>query len=454
MTALADAPPAALPVRAWIAFVLVALAGQAWLLTNPGYFSHDEIQWGAFAQAGPLAALDWQTFADWRAFQFRPLTFDLWLLLSRALFASPTAMHALFVLLGTSIGAGLLTLLARLHVAPRVAVVAALAFVLGPVAMYTHGWVATLADLLWVGAGMLAANLVLAWGARGRTRAIAVAVAALTVLALLAKEAAIVFPALAVLAWLSSGRRREWAVAAIASGVPVAIYLALRAGVILFAARPVGAYAWSPWAIPAQWLSYQVFPLEPAVLEPVNALGVSGRHLGIVIVLLIVLWTLVARANWRALMWGLLGGALALGPVLVLRSPSNQYAYAQAAVVAGALAVAWPRLGRGGKALVVFLLVVSTWHGMNIARQMHRIGELQARFSPALAEAVAQADAAVVRVRLPVRDTWVYARLGHEIPAYAGVVMKDRVVMVASDDPGPADYTVAEDGSLVAEEGM
>jgi hypothetical protein len=447
MPNVADAPLAAVPLRAWAAFLLVALAGQAWLLANPGYFSHDELQWAAFAQAGPLASLGWQHLGDWRTFQFRPLTFDLWLLLSRALFATPWAMHAVFVALGTAIGGGLLALLVRLRVAPRVAVVFALAFVLGPVAMYTHGWVATLADLLWVGAGMLAANVVVRRGG-AQPRAMAVIVAILATLALLAKEAAVVLPALAGLAWLLSGRRREWAIATIASGIPVAIYLALRAGVILYSPRPEGVYAWSLLSIPAQWLAYQAYPLEPSVLEPQNALGVSRKQLVVALVLLAALWAVVARAHWRAAAWGLVGGALALGPVLLLQSPATHYAYAQSAVVAGALAVAWPRLGRVGRAVVGFALVVMLWHGVNVARQVHRVGVLQAKFSPALAAAVAQAGGAPVRVRLPVLDDWVYARLTHEIPAYAGVAIGDRVVVVAAGDPATVDYTIDADGGL------
>jgi hypothetical protein len=443
-------PPVAAPARTWILFVLVALAGQFLLLANPGYFSHDELQWGAFAQAGSLAQLDWQDFGDWRAFQFRPLAFDLWLLLSRALFATPWAMHALFVAIGTAIGAGLLALLARLGVAWRVAVVAALAFVLGPVAMYTHGWTATLADLLWVGLAMIGANVVVRADAM-RPLMLAVIVAALTALALLAKEAAVVLPTLAALAWGLSGRRREWLVATIASGVPVALYLALRAGVILFAPRAGGAYAWSLASIPEQWAAYQLYPYVPTLLESINAMQVPAKRQAIVLVLSCVMWCLVARAHWRAAAWGLLGGALALGPVLLLQFPSNQYAYASAAVVAGALALAWPWLGRAGKGVLVLMLVLSSWHGVNVARQMHRVGVLQARFSPALAAAVANADTPVVRVRLPGKDFWVYQRLAHDIPSYAGVVMKDRVVVVMHDDPAPADYVIGEDGVLVPE---
>jgi hypothetical protein len=53
-----------------------------------------------------------------------------------------------------------------------------------------------------------------------------------------------------------------------------------------------------------------------------------------------------------------------------------------------------------------------------------------------------------VRVRLPADDTWVYARLTHEIPAYAGVPMQGRVVVVAPDDPAAVDYTIDADGAL------
>jgi hypothetical protein len=365
----------------------------------------------------------------------------------RWLFALPWAMHAVFVALGTAIGAGLLALLARLRVAPAVATVFALAFVLGPVAAYTHGWVATLADLLWVGAGMLGANLVLRWGGTApRTGAIAAAVALLTTLALLAKEAAIVLPALAGLAWLLSGRRREWGVATIASGVPVVVYLALRVGVILFSPRPEGVYAWSVLSVPGQWLAYQAYPLAP-VLEPQNALvSVSRTHLFGAFALLVAMWAAVARAHWRAATWGLLGGAMALGPVLLLQSPATHYAYAQSVVVAGALAVAWPRLGRPGRALVALVLVLTTWHGFAVSRQMHRVGVLQARFSPALAAAVAQAGGAPVRVRLSAGDEWVYLRLSHEIPSYAGVAIGDRVQLVGPQEA--ADYDIAADGGL------
>src|SRR5690606_27760895 len=62
-----------------LAFVLVGLA-QLPLVSNPGYFSHDELQWAAYAAAG--VRIDWLAFDT---FQYRPLTFTTWTALSRAL---------------------------------------------------------------------------------------------------------------------------------------------------------------------------------------------------------------------------------------------------------------------------------------------------------------------------------------------------------------------------------
>ena len=93
------------PTVAWV--VLAALLLQWPLAFNPGYFSHDELQWAAFADGDLLAP--WRDVA---AFQYRPLTFSLWMLLSRLLFDTPVAFHAVLVAWG-SLHAGLLFAIGR-----------------------------------------------------------------------------------------------------------------------------------------------------------------------------------------------------------------------------------------------------------------------------------------------------------------------------------------------------
>ncbi|HET8818344.1 MAG TPA: hypothetical protein VFM73_02245, partial [Xanthomonadaceae bacterium] len=193
--------PSDRPGRAWVlpvlAFTLVA-AAQLPLALNPGYFSHDELQWAAFAANG--ASADWTAIDQ---FQYRPLTFGLWLWLSRALFDAPPLFHAVLVAAGAA-NAALAALVARrLGAPPGPALAGAMLFGVGPHAMYVHGWIGTIGDVLWLGLGLLAAWL--ATWRRLPPVAAAIATAAATLLALTAKEAAVAIPALLVLgAWLAA----------------------------------------------------------------------------------------------------------------------------------------------------------------------------------------------------------------------------------------------------------
>ncbi|WP_249475524.1 hypothetical protein [Luteimonas galliterrae] len=426
-------------------FVAVLLA-QWPLVFNPGYFSHDELQWAAFAQQpeGPFSV--GPLWAGVQSFQYRPLTFTLWLWLSRLLFDHPYAFHGLMVALGGANAALLAVLLRRFGATAAASAAGALAFALGAYAAHTHGWVGTLADLIWVGCALSIALIV----QRDRQPWISMlATAALTSLALLAKEAAVVIPALLALAWLFLQHRTAWGRAAWAALLPVAIYLALRIGVILFSPRPAANYGWSLAFVPQRWLEYQLFPPNPTKME---AGGTLARGFGDGRVLAaIVLWLALAWALWRAgprwLSGFLLAGAAALGPVLILAESANQYGYGFAAVTAAICAAAWPRMRRFGKTVLVILALLGLWHGFNIVRRMHNAGEVQAVFSPALAELVRERGDTTIRLRsADPSQRWLFDRLTHEIPSYRGVPIGSRVhLMQAGED---ADYAIETDGRL------
>lgn len=429
-------------------FVVIAALLQLPLILNPGYYSHDELQWAALADVAPGARLPWVEWLNWQVFQFRPLTLNLWLELSHLFFKQPIAFHALWVALGIGNGLLLLRLMQRLKVADAPALLFALGFTLGPYAAYTHGWVATLADLLWVGSGLTIAHVML-WADDHPARhwpACAIAFV-FTTLALLSKESAIVLPALLALAWLLSGRPRLLRDATIATALPVAVYLSLRLDIILFASRPTGAYQWSFLSIPKQWLMYQLYPLVPSVVEiHVLLLTTSTQHLLWAGALCLTLAILAFRANARAGLLLVIGGGMALGPVLLLEIPADHYGYGFAVVSMLALALAWAGLGRVGRSLAVLFVIVCVWHGINVQRDLRADGERQARFSPALAHAVATATHVPIRLHLSGHHDWVYLRATHEIVRYAGVPIGDRVQLVGADEA--ADYDIQPDGSL------
>lgn len=428
-----------------LVFSLVVL-GQWPLASNPGYFSHDELQWAAYAAEG-------RTF-DWGAthlFQYRPLTFSTWLWLSSLLFGTPPAFHSVLVAAG-AVNAALACLLAlRLGARPVAAVVGAALFGLGPHAMYVHGWIGTIGDVLWVGLGLGA--MLVASSRRLPVAATGVLVATCVALALLAKEAAVsIAPLMALVAWLGtapdSAARRRWTVATVVAGVVVAAWLGWRLEALLAApAQPGTAYSLAAGHVPLRWLEQFLFLPDPAVPE-VHVVLADGWDKRAVVAALLWIGALVAlsRAGWRWAVALLLGGTAALAPALPLASGANQYGYGFACVVTLVAACAWPRVPAWGRALLTLAGLLVLWHGVAVMSQVRAVGERQARFSPAVAAALEDRDTVLRLGMEDESDRWMYQRLVHDIPHYDGVRFGDRVRLA---QPGePADAIVREDGSL------
>ncbi|HET6552162.1 MAG TPA: hypothetical protein VFG49_01375 [Dyella sp.] len=435
--------------KPWTLFVLAVLGVlllQSPLIFNPGYLSHDELQWAYYATHSPGGFFGNGLWGDIHAFQYRPLTFSLWMVLSRHLFEHPYAFHAVLVMWG-AINTGLLAqLLRRAGAEFHIALLGALVFALGPYASYIHGWVGTIADLIWLSCalsiGLVAMHARRAW-------VIVAIVSALTTVALLSKEAAIVIPVLVLLAWWFSGRQRAWGIAMFAAGAPVAIYLALRLGSILFSKATTGSiYQWSFASIPVRWLEYQLFPVLTSRLGAGDFLqkGFGSQQIQMACVGWLLLVAALWRVGWRWVAAFVLGGAAALGPVLLLGGAANQYGYGFAAVTAGVVALAWREMPRVSRVIVAIYALFCVWHGVNIVRSTHDIGVKQSHFSPALAQAV-KASTSIVRLRPEVeKDRWIYERLTFDIPGYQGVAIGGRVQLVSGDEA--SDYLITSQGDL------
>lgn len=428
----------------WMVLVL-ALLGQWPLLLNPGYFSHDELQWAAAADVPAGAPLPWFPWTAVDVYQYRPLTFNLWLWLSHRLFDAPQGFHAVCVLWG-SINAMLLAVLGRrLGVAPLPAAAAALVFALGPFAALVHGWVGTIGDLIWsscaLGIGLLAT-------ARVRTGWVVAGTAVLTALALLGKEAGMAIPAMLAVAWWFDRRRPVWRLAMVSSAFVAAVYLLLRLEALLQPVAQGPQYVLSLAHPPLRWLEYQLFAPLLHVPETFATFAHGGR-IGLTIAAVLWLGGLFAlsRGGWRLLALALVGGVAALLPVLPLGASWNHYGYAWAAWTAMCFAAGWPTMPRSSRALVLLTALLVLAHGAMVMRLIHRVGTIQSVFSPALAAAVANAGSHPVRLRVaPDAGAWIFQRLTHEIPRYRGVPIGARVALVAAD--APADYRVEADGRL------
>ncbi len=420
------------------------------LILNPGYFSHDELQWWARADVAHWTQLPWVSWLAVTDFQYRPLTFNLWLLLAHG-FAKPFLMHLIMVGLG-SVNAVLLGRgIEGAAASRRTAFIAAILFVLTPFVVYTHGWTATLADLLTLMAALLGlrvAQRMASPSVRGDVIRGGLVVL-LTGIALLCKESAVVVPAFLLLALYRHPRRKVvWAVFA-ASAAVVALYLAIRLQIILRTPRDASAYAWALDHVPRRLLEYALFPFMPPLLEVGPVLAKSATRLIAAALCLTALFTALASAGWRwPLAWLALYTVL-LTPVLVLGMSYDHYAYFASAAAVGIIAVAWSQVTLPSKIVIAAVTAVAVAHAGAIMLRMRAVGIVQHNFYVDLTEHLQTAPGPVdISVRNPA-DRWMLGRFLSGVPSYRGVAIEKRVTWAApATDATP--LVMQRDGHLAA----
>ena len=431
-------------------FILVLV--QWPLVLNPGYFSHDELEWWARADVAAWTQLPWVPWIDLSAFQYRPLTFNLWLMLAWCYASTPYAMHLAVVGIGSANALLLGRCVEATGASHRSGIVAAFVFVLTPYAAYTHGWTATLADLLVVAAALLSLQLVQRMnGTSARLDTLHGAlVVALTGVALLSKESAVALPAFLLLG-LWRHPRRSRALAAIAlSAALVAIYLALRLHVVLATPHDGGAYAWSIANIPHRLFEYLLFPFTPPLLEVGPTLHKGAGRLIAAATCVAVLLAALARAGWRwPLAWLAQVSAL-LTPVLILGQSYGQYAYFASVAAVGVVAAAWRRLHSPARAAIGIVAAVAIAHAVAIQWRMREVGVAQDHFYADLVARLAVTPGAVAVASADPADRWMVERFLSGVTSYRGVPIGARVR--PADAVGDARLIMQADGHLLAAE--
>lgn len=429
---------------------LLAMLLQLPLILNPGYFSHDELQWGARAFGMAFNDIDWINPFDVSVFQYRPLTFNLWLFLGWLFFGTPMLLHGVQALFGAGITVLLFRLLGHHGVTGGRRVGACALWLLFPNVIYVHGWVGTFGDQIWLAAA-LGALLACFRMPPGSDRNIGpvMAGAGATLIGLLAKEAALVIPVfLCVYAWLLPDRRRLFALAAFGSILVTVIYLLLRLKVILHGATASGDYEPVWHDAFARIAEYWTYPAMTRRLEPYGILNASGRRLAMSIGTLSLLFVVVLTTRWRYAALLMVLPALALGPTLVLAHPAAQYGYGFATVIVIVLASVSMRATRTTLICAAPWVLMVTIHGIQIAGSMHEVGRFQARLLPTINALVTTQPGKSLRIRSErPEDGWRIHRTLRDVPGWRGVPWDNRVVAVAFDDP-TATHIVDRNGKL------
>ena len=431
------------------AFLAIVSAISLPLVLNPGYFSSDDLQWLAFADTPTLHDVPWNAWFDFTPFQYRPLTFNLWLLLSHFIGYQPVLMHFARIAFGLAAAWLLRSVLLQFDAAPSRATLAAWIWLLTPYAVYTHGWIGTLGDSLCLIFMLMALRFILRQPAGSWRQSLldALPVAALTALALMSKESAVVFPAAMLIAVLR--RRDRVGVAAFAaSTVIVLIYLGLRLQTILYPHVATGGYRWSLANIPGRLADYTVFPFLSGHFEVIA----SRAHLTnwAALLCLAILVAALATAGWRRLVLFWCGWIIFLGPVLILDDAYNQYAYLAGAWACAFVAFVWRKIPAASRVLMILPIAMALAHGVHQIRDIRRIGTIQKNLYADLPGILAGATQPVVIRSQRGSDDFILQRLLTNVPSYHRAPVAGRVSVVASSDYRIAlDYRMRSDGHLI-----
>jgi hypothetical protein len=429
-------------------FLLVAFLVCLPLVWNIGYFSHDELQWLALADQPEWADIRWNGFFDFSPFQYRPLTFNLWLLLSHLIGYQPILMHLVRMAFALVAAWLLRSVLLRFDVSPRRAAATCWIWLLTPYAVYTHGWIGTYADSLCLIFMLMAVRFVLQQPARSwRQSALnALPVAALTTLALMSKESAVVFP---VVFLIAAFRRRDKIVAAAfaAAVVVVLIYLGLRLQTILFPDEVSSAYRWSFANIPARLTEYTIFPFMVGHFEVIASRDYVTDTASLC---LAIFAAALASIGWRRFTVFWLGWIVLLGPVLILAHSANHYAYLAGAFACACAGYSWNRAKWPAKLAFAIIAAVVVVHGIQEMRKIRDIGRVQHHLYADLMPLLAR-DATPIRVKSQRnKDDFVLRRLLNDIPSYHRLPVSDRVSVIDfADTADEPDYVMRGDGHLI-----
>ncbi len=421
---------------------LLLLVLQLPLIANPGYFSHDELQWWARADVPSWADLPWVAWLDLTPLQYRPLTFNLWLVLAHAFAATPRLMHLVFVALGTTNAWLLARVLAGANVRPRVGYAAAVVFALSPCAVYAHGWTATLADLMTLAFALLATRVIqraTPHDTRSTTSLRAIGATLLAALALLCKESAIVLPPLLALAAYGQPSSRTARLAAAFSAAIVVAYLALRLPILLDSASSTPAYAWSLRNIAPRTAEYLLYPFTPPRFEIGSLLSIGIARLAAAAACVALLLGVLATLGWRWPVAWLLACIVALAPVLVLPIAYDHYAYLASALGVAIAAAAWPDLGRDARKALVILAAIVVVHGAAVMGPMVAAGVIERNLHADLLGIVQrEPDTPFVVVAADPHEAWLVQRLLHDVESYRGVSMLNVRAATETGDIGTA----------------
>ena len=390
-------------VRHSILFLmLIGIVLQLISIATPGYFNHDELQM-CIASRDIWKSIEnfWVDQIDSR--QWRPLSRSLWALLSYFFCEIPVMLHLSVALLVIISGILFYFLLLRLSGQTLASLIGFVAFCIFPATAWVAGWVATIADAMWMISALVIAHVLLTdreaaeldhggGYIRPKQAVRQFCVLLLFVMGLLSKENFVVLPAALAGLWVFTRPWNGLLLAIFSTGTAATIYLLLRADILLsgdgqysVSTRNIFYNVWLYWQFP--WNLRSAVIHSPPVSRMFIWVGLST-----LISFTPVLY-LVLRRQWRFVAAVVFYYFIFLSPALLIPGTYAHYMFGSALPIAATFSYSFRQEEhRFIKWAALTLLSILFFHSIMIQFHMYSWGKIQTRIYDSISSIVVSHD--------------------------------------------------------------
>ncbi len=396
------------PTLAALVLVILSIATHALIVAAPGFYANDE--WQKFDHVRLHGFRDFvSAYGALRpgpefGYPVRPIGFMQQGIAALWMQSTPWASHLMGVVNHALVALTFVWVLRRARVAGATAGLAGILFVLSPLTTMATGWLAASFDQLYILFLLLAAAAIVRLPVDGMSMGRAAWIALATTAALLAKETAVVAPAVVLLiAYLQRAaspdrfRWRPFAMALVIVLLPVVAYLLFRAPAIAasLSASADPAYTPNPGNAPNNAWRFFAFPFRLKLVEMSAAVFRSPWQPLAAVTVHLLLIVAVYRSFGSRYAWAYVAGYfIFLLPVLMLPNPGIHCLYGAALTMSLAIAALLERTmgqGRAGQVALILTGVGALFaHNLAIQLHLHDIGECQSRFLASVDTLLAQ----------------------------------------------------------------
>lgn len=369
-----------------MAIFVIGFLSQILLWINPGFYSHDELQWRDVVLQkglqGFIAQLSEFHVGESFGYPVRPLTFLILGLEGLLVENGAQLVHAISVLVTGAVGSLLYWILLRHGLGVKTALSAGLIFLLLPTTVLATGWSAALMDQWFVLFGL--GGILLTQSFLKSQRLVYLAgVSMMQILALMSKETAIVWPAIfLILYYFFIANSRRGTIGALqlfcAWGIPTLIYASWRLNAVLasFSDSTQGGYSASIENLPINIFAYFSFPFLTPITElhTYTLLPIWALVFGVLAHLFCVFWALFqfgvrSAVGYLVVYFGF------VAPLLFIEGLGSHYLYASGL----AMSVVFASLLVGSKSLPVkgfafFVICVLYAHSITMQVRIYSDG--------------------------------------------------------------------------------